>query len=288
MNNELVSAIITTHNRIDLLPRAIDSVLSQTYKNIECIVVDDASIDETQTYCDGRSDIIYVKISKEESRGGNYARNVGIKRSKGVYCAFLDDDDYWLPEKIEKQVELIEKKDCELVHCGRRLEVITNNGIVYEDILPLPIHYGDMHKKILLSICTNTSNILVKRNALFEIGLFDENLRFWQEYELTIRLAQRKPFYAVNEVLIVYRINKLDTNRLTNKYIEWKNTVRYIHSKHKELYSKLNFFEKMMVKSLCFYDAKVRLINSNKPYQAFMAGKLAFIFKLPYRLFLGK
>ena len=107
-----VSAIITTHNRCDLLVRAIESVLSQTYREQECIVVDDASVDDTSEVCK-RYPVIYLQIPKEESRGGNYARNLGIKASKGKYCAFLDDDDYWLPTKIEKQVELIEKRKCE-------------------------------------------------------------------------------------------------------------------------------------------------------------------------------
>ena len=91
--NQLVSAIITTHNRLDLLPRAIDSVLSQSYKNIECVVVDDASTDETQNYCLNRSDIVYVRIEKEDSKGGNFARNQGILAAKGEILAFLDDDD---------------------------------------------------------------------------------------------------------------------------------------------------------------------------------------------------
>ena len=103
MKQRLVSAIITTHNRKDLLKRAIDSVFAQTYPNIELIVVDDASNDGTSEMCDDNR-INYIFIPKLESHGGNYARNLGIKASKGEYCAFLDDDDYWLPTKIEKQV----------------------------------------------------------------------------------------------------------------------------------------------------------------------------------------
>ena len=89
MSPALVSAIITTHNRCELLVRAIESVLSQTYSELECIVVDDASEDETPEVCK-RYPVIYIQIPKEESRGGNYARNLGIKASKGAYCAFLE------------------------------------------------------------------------------------------------------------------------------------------------------------------------------------------------------
>ena len=275
---ELVSAIITTHNRKDLLKRAIDSVFAQTYHNIELIVVDDASDDGTSEVCrDCRINYIYIPIV--ESRGGNYARNLGIKASKGEYCAFLDDDDYWFPHKIEKQVALIEKMDCEMVHCGRRKEFVLANGIKYKDVLPDPNHWGDMRKKILLTICTTTTtNILAKRQALIDVGMFDEDLRFWQDYELTIRLAQRKPFYYVNEPLSVYRIDTRDNQRLTNKFNEWKDAVKYIHDKHEQLYSQLNLIEKYIVKSLVWRDAARRCKSSGLrwKYLIYLAASLPY------------
>ena len=84
-NNPKVSAIITTKNRCALLKRAVESVLLQTYKNIECIVVDDASTDETEDYCNSLGNVVYVRIPADESRGGNYARNQGVKKAVGEY-----------------------------------------------------------------------------------------------------------------------------------------------------------------------------------------------------------
>ena len=266
---ELVSSIITTHNRADLLKRAIESVLNQTYKNIECLVVDDNSTDNTREVCSQYS-IHYIYIPKEESRGGNYARNIGIKASKGEYCAFLDDDDYWLPQKIEKQVELIRKMKCELVYCGIMEERITPKGDKYTVQLPSPSLCGNMKRKILQAIPTTTTNILVRRDALFGIGLFDENLRFWQEYELTIRLAQRLPFFFVNEPLSVYRVDICDVQRLTNKFYEWKNAVRYIHAKHAELYAKLNAWEHYKVWHMIWEDAARRSKSSGLKWHYIM------------------
>lgn len=237
---KLVSAIITTHNRLELLKRAVESVYAQTYPDIELIVVDDASTDGTKEYCASQS---FQTIRIGESRGGNHARNLGIKAAKGYYVAFLDDDDVWLPEKIEKQVQIIENKDCELVNGGRLVELIEGESVKYIEYLPSQDHCGDMSRKILQAICTTTSIILVKRQALLDVGMFDENLKFWQEYELTIRLAQRKPFYFVNEPLITYRLDLKDKNRLTNKFYEWKRTVKQIHDKHKALYDNLTFRE---------------------------------------------
>lgn len=271
---DLVSAIITTHNRPELLKRAIKSVLSQSYPNIECIVVDDASIDNTKEICK-EFNVRYIFIPKEESHGGNYARNLGIMASKGKYCAFLDDDDYWLPEKIFRQVLLIEKLGCELVYCGRRMEYVSSIGVEYRDVSP----YGDliekMQKRILYTICTTTSCIMVMRNALLEVGNFDEDLRFWQEYELTIRLAQRQPFCHVNEPLTVYRVDKRDSNRLTNKYDAWKKAVKQIYAKHSALFDSLNFFEKQLVRLNYVGDAIPRAKASGLIFE-FILHKIEF------------
>lgn len=280
-----VTAIITTHNRLDLLKRAIESVYVQTYKNLELIVVDDASTDGTEDYC-RTLPLRYIHIPKRESKGGNYARNLGIKSAKGEYVAFLDDDDYWLPTKIEKQVALIESKDCELVHCGRWLEIVGKEGeVTFKDRMPSPFHYGDMHKKILLTVCTTvTTNILANRQALIDVGMFDENLRFWQDYELTIRMAQRKPFYFVYEPLSVYRVDTRDKHRLTNKYEEWKEAVRYIHRKHAALYAKLNMIERIRVRLLVMGDAVGRCKSSGLKRKATQLYIAWLILSLPFRI----
>lgn len=238
----LVTAIVLTHNRKDLVVRAIDSVLVQTYPNIECVVVDDASNDGTKEMLSVRSDIRYIYIPKEESCGGNHARNVGIKSAKGEYVAFLDDDDYWLPNKIDKQVALIKEKGCEVVYGGMRAELVAkDNTIRYEDWAPHEGGEGDLSKKILTKIYTTTSGLLVSKSALERVGLFDEKLRYWQEYELVIRLAQISEIYAVHESVFVYRIDEHDSQRLTNKYRTWKDSVAYVHKKHRMLYRSLPY-----------------------------------------------
>lgn len=270
-NRPLVSGVVITHNRLGLLKRAIDSVLKQTYPNMECIVVSDASTDGTDEYCSSLP-IRFISIPKSESKGGNHARNLGLLAAKGEYVAFLDDDDYWMPTKIEKQMALMESKDCELVHCGRTYEHVTKRGVKYEVKLPRPEHYGDMKKKILLTIAANTTDILAKRQALIDVGMFDENLRFWQEYELLIRLGQRKPFYCVKEPLSVYRVDAGDNARLTNKYFEWKKTVRYIHGKHKALYDQLSALERFGVRVLVWKDAAKRCLAGGLRVRFFFYG----------------
>lgn len=257
-----VSAIITTHNRSELLKRAIEGVLNQTHDDVECIVVDDASTDDTEQVCQSYESIKYVRIPNEESRGGNYARNIGIKNSTGEFIAFLDDDDYWLPTKIEKQLALIQEKNCGLVFCPIRKEIVNpDNSITMQDGKPGIADGGDVSKEILFNIITTTSCIMVRKSLLLEVGCFDENLTHWQEYDLQIRLAQKTPFYFVNECLTVYRVDTRDTGRLTNNFNCWQKAVRYLRFKHKTLYQQLNWVEHIRVRRVYDDDALLRAIN---------------------------
>jgi glycosyltransferase involved in cell wall biosynthesis len=269
MNNEpLVTAIITTHDRLQLLKRAIESVKQQTYNNIELIVVDDWSSDGTKEYCETQ-DFKYIYIPREESKGGNYARNLGIRNANGEYIAFLDDDDFWLPEKTEKQIQLLLREKCGLVFCGSTFEIIQSDGKIKRvDMLPNKKRSGDFSKLILQRIVTTTSAIIVSKKLLYDVGLFDETLKFWQEYEMTIRLAQVTSFDFVSEPLLVYRVDTNDKNRLTNKFYAWKSAVKYIYRKHCALYSKLSLKEKVFAKRTYWYDAKVRAKNSGLKLQS--------------------
>lgn len=283
MNTDLVSVIITTHNRLTLLQRAINSVYSQTYKSIELIVVDDASTDDTPLFCQKQS-FRYIYISQKESKGGNYARNQGVRLAKGFYIAFLDDDDYWLPTKIEKQVELIKEKKNELVFCAKRFEIVEKLDIKYIDVFPKFINSGDLSKRILYTTVATTSDILVTRKALFEVGLFDESLHFWQEYELMIRLAQRSPFYFVNEVLCIYRIDVKDKQRLTNLYLPWQDAVRYIYQKHRKIYLRLSPIERVRVHLRILVDGAKRCKASGFKYKYYLKYFTWLVFSLPLRV----
>lgn len=260
IDNKLVSVIITTHNRVNLLPRAIDSVIQQSYSFIECLVVDDASDDGTESYCKQRNDIIYIRIAPKESKGGNRARNIGIRASKGEYVAFLDDDDYWFPTKIEKQLGLMERKHFALCSCGRCIEVIQPDKCfkVTED------NFGrffpeDMRKQIFNKVCTTTSLIMVRRVDLISIGLFDENLRYWQEYEMCIRLSQIGKFGYTDDILAVYRADSLDSQRLTNRYEGWPETVNYIVNKHKNLLQMISLKDFLRFQQFVSLEAYFRL-----------------------------
>ena len=236
----LVSAVIITKKKKKLVQGAIASVLNQTYRNIEIFVVDDASEDGTKELLEEKAaadNFTYVYIPKSESKGGNHARNVGIRMSKGEYVAFLDDDDEWLPEKIEKQVEFLQNHpECGVVACFNIVE------FDFKDRYPENrdgMMEGDLHERIFSWIPFVTSVAMYRKTVLEKAGLFDEELKYWQEFDLNIRVAQIAEFGCVHEELGLYRVVKKDKSRLTNQLDGWMKAVEYIEKKYRKLIRKL-------------------------------------------------
>ena len=281
----LVSAVITTHNRPQYLENAIKSVLRQTFQDLECIVVDDASSDSTESIYKNDPRIVYVQISNEESRGGNHARNVGIEHAKGEYIAFLDDDDVWLPQKIEKQLQLFQKNSKAVVFCGRIFKKVSPEGCSFQNSVPPQKFSGNISRLILCTYVTSTSCLMIPRSLFAEVGLFDENLIFWQEYELTIRLAQIADFYFVPEPLVECLDETGNPQRISNKVASWKKNVTYIRMKHSVLYKSLSFKENWIYHATLSKDAFRRSLRSGLKKNIFFYGILRlFLEYIPSRL----
>lgn len=235
----MISIVIPTHNRKELLKRAVDSVLNQTYKDIEVIVVSDGSTDGTSEIMkDYRlSDKRVLFFEYHPPRSGNYARNFGIKQSKGEYVAFLDDDDEWLPSKLEKQIEIM-KKDAKvgLVYTGVKI-IYENDGVKYSFIGKAQ---GKVTKDILLDNCIGTtSTVLIKKSVLDKVGGFDNNLAALQDYDLWIRICDCCNIGVIQEELVNYYNYRgcKQVSAVTQKYVD---AFNYINEKYSALYSKLN------------------------------------------------
>lgn len=198
----LVSVIIPTHNRAHLVSRAIRSVLDQTYEDLELIVVDDASTDDTDEVVKAFKDPRLHYVRHQDNRGANAARNTGIRNSKGSYIGFLDSDDEWLPKKLEKQVQVFGSSGPEvgLVYTGMQL-VDQATGDVLGTCLPQ--HRGLLLRKLLLeNIVGSTSTALLCQSFLDRTGGFDERLPARQDADLWIRLARHCAFDYVQEALV--------------------------------------------------------------------------------------
>jgi glycosyltransferase involved in cell wall biosynthesis len=196
----LVSVIIPTHNRARLVARAIESVLNQTYKHLEIIVVDDASTDNTKEVIAGYDDPRISYLLNERNIKAPASRNRGIKIAKGQYISFLDDDDELLPQKIEKQVSkfLEAKKNVGVVYCGYCF-VTADSGDTLNATYPK--YKGNVYSEMLLSCLMASHTLLIKKESFEMAGLFDEDLPSCQDWDMWIRLSKITDFDFIPEAL---------------------------------------------------------------------------------------
>lgn len=199
-----VSVIIPTYNSEKYLKKAVDSVLSQTYQDLELIIVDDGSVDNTRKLVESINDS-RIKYIYQENAGPSAARNNGIINSTGDYIAFLDADDIWPFDKIEKQVNIINKyNDLALVHCGLEF-ILEGENIRYFKKFK---NYSKnvLLKKLLIdydNVIPYPSSVLLKKSLLNETGLFDTSIVCGEDWDLWIRLAQKGNFYCINELTVI-------------------------------------------------------------------------------------
>ena len=182
----LVSVIIPTFNRESTLKRAITSVLAQTYQNLECIVVDDFSSDDTKELVLSIGDDRVKYTRNEENYGVSYSRNIGFKKSSGEFIALLDSDDEWLKDKLERQVPLL--SDFPLVH-GE--EIWIRNG--------KKVNQKNIHKKSggqiferCLELCLIAPSASIMRRSLYsDMQGFREDFPVCEDYELWLRITSQ-------------------------------------------------------------------------------------------------
>jgi len=196
----VVSVVIPTHNRVRLVGSAIRSVLDQTFHSLEIIVVDDGSTDGTRESLESLRSEKFRYVRHDRRRGAGAARNTGIRLARAEYVAFLDDDDEWFPEKIERQVGVLERSSPEiaLVYTGYQIVSRASNQIA-STWLPRDRVLG--YTDFLLSTSFMTSIPLIRKSCLHRVGLFDEDLPGCQDYDMWIRLSEHYAFCAVPEVL---------------------------------------------------------------------------------------
>ena len=234
----LISVIIPTYNRAILLERAIISAISQTYKNIEIIVIDDGSRDGTKrVISDLKKRCPDIRYFYEKNSGGpSKPRNKGIIESKGQYIAFLDDDDEWLPRKLEEQMNLFFRSNSsKLGFVGCYGYVISKNKKRIEKTKTSNSFFKDMLRKN--RILTPTS-ILVKREVFNKVGVFDEKLRLWEDWEMWIRISKEYKFGILKEVLYKYCQHPQTLSKEIISKSESAKYLKYILEKHYLLYKK--------------------------------------------------
>ncbi|MDQ0206994.1 glycosyltransferase family 2 protein [Alkalicoccobacillus murimartini] len=233
--NPYISVIIPTYNRSALLIRAVKSVLEQTYEKLEIIVVDDGSTDDTKKKIKELDNEKIVYIEQSSNTNGSVARNLGIKRSKGDYVAFLDSDDVWLSTKLHVYVKHIEEnRDKNVFYSALFDDDGYNKKIKPHRAIKENEKVGDY---IFSSNGVMQTSTLMLSSKLAKKIMFDENLGKHQDWDFCLRLEENKnSFYFINEPLVI-RHREQDRLRISN-YKNASFSTKWVESSKKRLSKK--------------------------------------------------
>ena len=241
METKRVTAIITTYQRdAKTVERALNSVLEQSYPIAEILIVDDNPDDsprcrEIQTLCRHHPSVIYIK--QGGNQGACAARNLGIRNSTGEFIGFLDDDDTWLPDKIQLQIQAFEDNEDSLgmVFCsGFQVDEMTGEKTDYYNCKSS--RTVSLEKLLGFDLVGTTSNPLIRRKCFDRVGGFWEEQPARQDYEMWLRIAKEYQIVGIEGRHFVYTLHSDDqiTKDLQKSYTGFRN----IYVRHKEDYKK--------------------------------------------------
>ena len=240
-SNKLVSVNLTTYNRAYLLSRAIESILKQTYKDIEILIVDDCSTDETEEtvnfYQNRYKFIRYIKHSY--NKGNAHSRNTAMNNCTGYYVAFMDDDDEWIDiNKIKKQVEIFQKSSKNLGIVCSGITRYKEDGSQSKEHTISP---KNLKRRILRGGLIHNSTVLTTKDILLELGGFNLDLPRGIDYEFFIRIV----------VLHNYSVHFM--NDITCKYYEDSPNRMTVKERNKEAVMNTIFLQKYIIKKYARY-----------------------------------
>lgn len=242
--NDMVSIIIPTYNREQVIGRSIASVLNQTYPYFELLIVDDGSVDQTKQVVERITDERIHYIALDKNQGVGHARNIGMQEAKYDYLAFLDSDDEWMPEKLELQMEkmLYSPEKLGAVYC--RMDTLsrkTGERHIYpplsrskEDI------EGHIFNKLLEGNLIGMPTLLIRRECMEKVGGFRESLKCLEDYEWILRIAEEYRIGLVDEPLL--RVYKLAESVSTNA-VAYVLTRCYLISKYRREMAEANVLD---------------------------------------------
>lgn len=208
--NKLISVIIPTYNRASLVIDAINTVINQTYQDFEIIIIDDGSTDNTEQVIKGINDLRIRYIYQENSGKPSCARNNGIRKAKGEYIAFLDSDDLWHPQMLEKNISILNNNN--------KIGFVTNwssyrtfEGNEIKKKICYAKNKNEYMSYLLLSpdkAYAGPSTILVKKECFEKAGCFDEEMTFCEDWDMFFRIALFYEMHNLEEVLTYVRVHQ--------------------------------------------------------------------------------
>jgi glycosyltransferase involved in cell wall biosynthesis len=238
----LISVIIPTFNRRHTLPRAIDSVLGQTHRDLELIVVDDVSTDDTIEYLRGIDDP-RLKILRLDTNGGaGRARNEGLKIARGTLIAYQDSDDEWSVRFLEQLLIGLERAgpDTGVIYCGKLVygrdqqRVFGPGRVAYMPDPDRTIVQGDIYRAVLARPLVSSQTFLVRRELMAQVGGWHETIRKGEDWELSARLARITRYAFIEEPLCV---TYLGADSATHNELKGVGTMAAILDAHADTYA---------------------------------------------------
>jgi glycosyltransferase involved in cell wall biosynthesis len=196
MKHIAISIVIPMYNSEETIIDSINSVLNQTYKNYEIVIVDDGSTDNSYIKVEEfiqKNNIADVVLIKQNNNGPSAARNRGIEITRGKYIAFLDSDDTWHKDKLLKQINILEKYNVDLLGCTINENVYKNKGYIIDISFDM----------LLLKNYFSTPTVILKKEILKDIGVFDAKKRYSEDYNLWLRIANKYKCAIINESLVL-------------------------------------------------------------------------------------
>lgn len=250
--DEKVSVIIPTYKRSEFLHRAIDSVLNQTYSNIEVVVVDDndpnskyrLETEEKMKKYSKNTNVIYIKNNK--NLGGALARNEGIFKASGDYITFLDDDDIYLPEKIERQLKFMLENGFDMTFTDLKLYNTKGELIDYREYKEIEDFSNEnLLKYHIMRHITGTPTFMYKKEKLFNMGGFNDS-KVGQEFYLMLKTIENNLFigYLINSDVVAYVHDGERISKGANKL----NGERALFEFKKKYFNRFNLREKMFIR----------------------------------------
>lgn len=204
----MITVIIPVYNREKVIQKSINSVLKQSFSDIEVLIIDDGSSDNTLRIISDIKDKRIRLISLKNNSGATVARNIGLKEAKGEYIAFQDSDDYWFPNKLEEQIKFLDSEDADLVACSMK----TIDGEKMSMVENLSIHGSRVYKEDLFPQNFISTQTILAKKEVFRHYKFDENISRYQDWDLVIRISEKyKIFFDEN----IYVEQYIQTDSIT-------------------------------------------------------------------------
>lgn len=246
MEENLLSVVIPSYNRADKIERSVRSVLNQNYRNLEVIVVDDGSEDNTANVIKGIRDS-RVRYIYQKNAGACAARNNGIRHARGEYIAFHDSDDIWHLDKLKKQMPILLNNQADIVFC--KLALIDERG--KSDGIARPTYInGGLVSPIRTVFGVSTQTLVMKADVARKY-LFDEKMPRWQDFEFLLRATQNNRLYCIDEPLVDYIIGRDSISRNPRKLVD---AAKRVITKHPWLNKKYPYMSEQVANAL-FGDA---------------------------------